>query len=252
MENAEGTGGAEPDAGFRPSVQPHVSQRDLSEFETSPEANNLARLEADQALLFSVSTEGFEGPAWREVARALAEYGFAVMRAWIRSGVVFQQLRRKGISGKTLTTPPDGISAHDAAELAHDSVADGIIHFRDHVLKAGVWDPSRGASIATFFIGDCLLRFPNLYRTWRRHRQELEIAFPEDLSPRDSDPAIEVIGREGVVDLMTRLDERSRRIVLMRARGYSVREIAALTATTTKSVEGRLYRVRHRLQERAT
>jgi hypothetical protein len=34
-------------------------------------------------------------------------------------------------------------------------------------LLANRWDPKKGASIKTFFIGQCLIRFVNVYNRWR-------------------------------------------------------------------------------------
>src|SRR6266702_2035011 len=36
----------------------------------------------------------------------------------------------------------------------------------DKVLKPGKWDPRRGASLKTFFVGACLLQFPNVFEAW--------------------------------------------------------------------------------------
>src|SRR6266702_2243132 len=36
----------------------------------------------------------------------------------------------------------------------------------DKVLKPGKWDHRRGASLKTFFVGACLLQFPNVFEAW--------------------------------------------------------------------------------------
>src|SRR5437763_1022928 len=65
-----------------------VAAVELRDFSDTAESEHLARLEADQELLLRLSLEGFGGRTWEELSRALAEYGFAVMRAWIATGVV--------------------------------------------------------------------------------------------------------------------------------------------------------------------
>jgi hypothetical protein len=34
------------------------------------------------------------------------------------------------------------------------------------VLKPGKWDYHRGATLKTFFVGACLLQFPNVFEVW--------------------------------------------------------------------------------------
>ena len=109
----------------------------LDEFDQIPAARRLARLEADTALMRRLQAEGFEGDVWREVAEALVDYGFQVMRAWVVTGQVFAKLAEKR---KRVPTPPlGGIPRADAQVLAQDTVADAIVDFRDRVLRNGQW-----------------------------------------------------------------------------------------------------------------
>jgi hypothetical protein len=151
-------------------VQPRVVGDDLRQFDGTAPAEHLARLEADQRLMLRLSLARFTGSPWDEVARALVEYGRTVMFAWIATGVVFSKCHDKGIVIGRFASPWRPIRGLDAEELTEDTVAAAIIAFRDGVLGRGRWDPARGASLATFFVGNCLLQFPNIYRAWRRQQ----------------------------------------------------------------------------------
>lgn len=156
-----------------PAVQPRESEPDpaeliepaeLRQFDSTSAARHLARIAADQEIMLRLSVEGFKGKAWTEVSEALVQYGWTVMRAWIVTGVVVVKCAERHLGGSKLAPPAGGMLRDDALDLATDTVSDAIVNFRDKVLARGQWDPSKGASLATFFIGNCLLRFANNYR----------------------------------------------------------------------------------------
>lgn len=45
-------------------------------------------------------------------------------------------------------------------------MAKALDRFRADVLLAKKWDYRKGASLRTYFIGQCLIRFANIYRRW--------------------------------------------------------------------------------------
>lgn len=232
-----------------PGVQPRVSEADVAEFAGTASARHLERLDADQTIMLRLSAEGFGGSEWEAVAGALVEYGWSVMRAWIVTGRVFVRCREKGLGGDELAPPVDGLARDDALELADETVAEALVNFRDHVLAAGRWDASRGASLTTFFVGNCLLRFVNVYRKWgaARRREILTYKAGFDLVDFD-DPATVVTANERVVELLAREhDLLNRAIVQLTADNYGVDEIAELVGMSSKQVESRLYRTRKRL-----
>lgn len=250
-------------AGGGQQVQPAVHARDLEDFRDTPEARQLEVMEADAGLMLRLSVEGFEGTTWRRVAEALVEYGYTVMRAWVVTGHVFVKLREKG---RPLDAPTSGIPRPDALELAEDTVADAIVHFRDRVLKRGVWDPAKGASLTTYFIGNCLMfQFPNLYRAWRADRARaprLELAagdeerdHPITLLPNRDGPEREVVDRDHdrrataeILEPVT--SETNKTILRLRAEGFGVDEIAELLGLDYKAVESRIYRAREAIRAR--
>jgi DNA-directed RNA polymerase specialized sigma24 family protein len=229
-----------------------VTIDELDAFVDSAAAQDLSRLEADQALMLRLSVEGFDGRTWEQVARALAEYGYAVVLAWARTGLIFSKCREKGIRvlavAGMLTSAPD----QEAEDLARDTVAEAIVAFRERVLKARRWDPAKRASLATFFIGACLLQFPNRYRSWelRWARQRRHVLLDVEMAaPAPDNPEHEVLARSAAIALLARVpDAESRQIVALRADGYALEEIAELTGLSAAAVKSRLHRMRTQLR----
>lgn len=123
------------------------------------------RLAEDADLVDWLRQFGFAGRDYEWFATELARYGHAVTVAWIRKGAIFGKCRERGIG---LPEPPTGaLQQPDVAEgLANETITLALRSFRETVLIPGRWDPARGASLKTFFIGQCLFRFPNVYRAW--------------------------------------------------------------------------------------
>lgn len=256
MDQSDSTG-AEKTASEHPGLQPVVARSQLHEFDNTTAAKHLARLEADTMLMLQLSSEGFDGKAWRKISDALVEYGLTVMRSWIVTGLVFQKTKAKG---RTLPAPPpSGIPRDDALELAADSVTNAIIDFQDRVLKTGMWNPSKGASLTSFFIGNCLLfQFPNLYRSWRKQRLRVFASLSID-DGRNSlqlashhDPASEVIAADQTTRIVNETlspikNDITKTMLKLRADGYGIDEIAELLDLDYSSVESKIYRARKKL-----
>lgn len=179
----------EPDANFVGAaglpIQPEEQARDAGDgvpvnwvTEFAAEARDLdrivedlqhrERLAGDAELVMWLALNGFQGRDYDEFANELAKYGLGVMVAWIRKGVIFGKCRDRGIVG--LPEPPTGaLTAPDIAEeLAYETVARALAYFRSRVLMTGKWNPAKGASLKTYFIGQCLFQFRDVYRAWRQ------------------------------------------------------------------------------------
>lgn len=108
-------------------------------------------------------------------------------------------------------------------------------YFRERVLRAGRWDAGRGASLGTFFIGQCLYRFANVYNKALRaeiNGEEHREIPADEMAEEWFDPIrgieAEVVARQDVADALAQVStERAREaLVLKHIGGYSYDEIA--------------------------
>ncbi len=223
-------------------LQP-VAWSDLARFEPSDEAKRLARLEGDKDLYARLMLRGYVGPEYDHFAKALVEYALPVLRAWIFSGTIFARCQQKGFGG--LPRSRAQIPLSECQDLAVDTIVNSLDAFRRKVLIPARWNPTKGASLKTFFVGQCVLQFPNAYRSWfARVARQLPLADPvlvDELVSREPRPDTGALLSEAMRSLAPdsmKLIETARRL------GYTNAEIAEVLSTTEKSVETRI--ARHR------
>lgn len=211
------------------------------------QAARIDRLTADRELVERVMWQGYAGPDWERFRTALAEYGLAVLRAWIISGRIFVECKRKGFGA---IVRRKGTTGDEALELAGETVAVSLRFFRDVVLIPGRWDMTKGASLNTYFIGACIRHFPNVYlrsdgdemieHNALRELEESQLAFMEDPSPfARPDKRLELVR---AVDEIP--DSVVREVVLDAAVGHTQSETADRLKMTRWAVEGRMRRFR--------
>lgn len=233
-----------------------VSRELVGDFDSTREAQALAeyenRLRADQELLNDLQWTGFQGLAWERFAAVLFAYGFQVLFAWLMTGEVFAKCRSQGLRGVPEAGQP--MRRNDAEELAYDAIGFAIPAFREKVLKVGRWNRKGGASLKTFFIGQVLIQFVGIYRIWFRDRNRERALEDRQLhrlvESRSMDaPEEGTVERLHLLALMETLDETSRRLLELKAMGYTGAEIAEILGLPSeKAVELRLYRLRGRLR----
>lgn len=226
-------------------------------------ARNRDRRAADRRLVQYLAARGYQGPAQERLEAALASYGYPVMMAWTRTGEIFRKAAEKG---RPLPVPGSGPgwSFDDRAELSAETVAHALVFFRTHILQAGRWDPGRGATIKTYFIGACLHQFPNVYMRWERERRRwrgtvlMMLDDPGDPAglreiPGHDDPAGTALAgmeRDQILAELAVKDPVLRRAVLLRLDGYSDAEAARRLELTPRALEGRWYRYARNLRRR--
>ena len=81
----------EPDGSSQRARIQHVPQMSAEE--------HLRRLRADVDTLLEVQLRGWSDESWEPLARALVEYGMGVMRAWMHTRQIFQEVARGGFGG---------------------------------------------------------------------------------------------------------------------------------------------------------
>jgi DNA-directed RNA polymerase specialized sigma24 family protein len=130
-------------------------------------SEHLDRILGDVDLRLRLQLRGYADAEWNPVAAEFARYGLAVMKSWIRRGRIFSEV--KAATGFWLTEVPHEWLAPEVVEdLATDTVMNALGAFRRIALEGGSWDPNKGASMKTYFIGQCKRQFPNVYRDWSR------------------------------------------------------------------------------------
>ena len=203
---------------------------------------------ADLEIIDILRLADFQGPAWIEFADALVSYGHPVMKCWLVTGKIFAQCQAKGF-GLERPVREKWLRA-DHEGFANEVVARGLNSFK-RALQGGAWSHKGGASLRTFFMGACVLEFPNLYRRWWLNVDsqsptptivESNIDTRPDLSLGDL-VTMRIEIQEALISID---DDTTRAAVLLDFAGYSHREIAELLGITTRGVEGRLRRQRER------
>ncbi|RLU80128.1 hypothetical protein CTZ27_35330 [Streptomyces griseocarneus] len=187
--------------------------------------------------------------AWERLSEDLARYGHGVLRSWIADGTVFTRIN--ALTHIPLHPAADLRDDPEAAsELAGMTVAVALLAFRSHLEHGTGWHPHRGASLRTFFLGQCLLRFPNEYRRWLREHRAGRCSGLLSNTFDIPDPApgpghLTALHLEALRILAT-APERTRIVLAYLALGYTQRDVAALLHTTPKAVEMLLRRYRRR------
>lgn len=223
-------------------------------------AERLDQLIRDYELVTDLAWSNFHGERNDYFATELAKYGLAVMRGWMRSGVILRRCRDRGLGG--LPAAPEGAFLdHDTvAGLADETVSKALRHFREGVLMTRKWDYRRGASLRTYFIGQCLIRFANVYRRWHSHERRAgrltytdgDLAALGDVADRRTPSVEQLVTDQAQVDgaLKAIRNPRVKQALVLHAAGLPHDEIAERLDTTAKAVERMIANERDRMQKR--
>jgi RNA polymerase sigma factor (sigma-70 family) len=227
-------------------------ERSLEVFHGSPEARHLDRLAADLEVVNDLVADGFTGKRWNIFESALIRYGFQVLKSWLITGVIFQKIVQKGFGLYATRIPRDRLpSPEEAEEIANDALVESIASFKNEVLRPGYWRPELGASLKTYFVGQCLMRIPKALARWSRNAGREVATDPTDAlfslacSPHN-DPSESLLLRMRFEDARSQIDEITRHIAYFKYfEGWSHSEIAEMLNITVGAVESRLYRLHH-------
>lgn len=202
-------------------------------------AEDIDRRLGDRALVDKLRATGFEGKEWQTAAEELARYGVDVLHSWVRKGTIYEKCAQRQ---RFIQRPPEGmLDEAEARSLVNETVAVALKHFRDDVLIPGVWDPTKGASITTFFVGQCLMRFPDLYRPWLNRVRKVDrgtdiakVQLSQQSNPVEDDVIVSMTSNSA---LNVVRNKEARVALVMTAMGYTQVHIADHLATTPKAVE---------------
>lgn len=229
-----------------------VPEEWLLPFRHRKEAEELERLSGDIELLNDLVVVGFRGKRWDYLETVLIRYGFQVLKSWLITGLIFQRVSEKGFGLYLSRIRRDRIpSPEDAEEIASDTLVESIPRFRDEVLRPGLWQPELGASLKTYFIGQCLMRVPKAMGRWSRRVSEEIVVDPSGVDFATSPSFLN--SPEEYLAFKIKLEEakqaappKTLAIAYLRiVEGCSHSEIAEVLGVTIGAIESRLYRLEH-------
>jgi hypothetical protein len=207
--------------------------------------------ETELSLALNAKAEGPDGPTWVRLSESLARYAISVLLVWIRTGRMHDQCRRRGMRLSHGWLP---LEDSDAQELVNLTVAYGLRRFRERSLVQGKWRTDGGASLGSWFVNDCILEYPNIWRSWVRTEERWRRVH-DNLGWQNGtqaivDPQVREVERWQVIDTLARIEDGSTRaIAALLIDGYSLQEIGQILGLSGRAVEGRLYRLRRRVRE---
>ncbi|SPM30637.1 hypothetical protein MTAB308_4146, partial [Mycobacterium terramassiliense] len=219
-------------------------------------AEQVDRLAADTALYAGLRRQGFAGQDYDYVETVLARYGHAIIAGWLTRGVIEARCREKKLRHIPNLEEVD-LGVGDVDEIADETVAEALFYFRDRVLLPGRWDPVRGASLRTFFVGQCLIRFVAVMNRWLTEQgrdllgEDTDVRAVEQAALTDVESdVLRTLAAEQALERVTRQDARL--ALTMQSRGYTLREIAARMGRTEKAVESMIAyakkQIRHKIE----
>lgn len=229
----------------------------LTEADHQGLADNVDRLAADDELISILAFGGFVGKEWEYFSTELARYGMAVIGGWMRRGMIFSKCKNRGFGG----LPELGRYFEDdeVDELTGETISNALVHFRRDVLIPHKWDYRRGATLRTFFVGQCLIRFANVYRRWYGNEKRNQYDLTDDnealdtFAPRLAGPDGRAVDRAVALEVIAGIkDPRVMRAMFLTAGGKSQAEIAIELEVSEKTVERMLANERARIRRRHT
>jgi hypothetical protein len=175
--------------------------------------------------------------------------------AWLRTGVVYRKCAQLGrpVHRDQFV---GALTPEDVSELANETLGEALVHLREQAVAGTGWDENGSASLPTYFLNGCGLRFPGVFRrhvTRSRRRPDSAI---EQLGHQDSSETIVTVSVEeevlAEIALQERIDQTPadiRVIVLLHLDGYSHAEIAVKCGfSSARAVEGKIKRYRDKLK----
>src|SRR6266516_1142186 len=218
-------------------------------------AENVARRRADHEIITALKARNFDGPLYDYFAAEQAAYALAVLMSWMRTGEIFRKCKEKG--RPVLPTEIWKWDREDRLGLAHLTVTKALAVFRERVLVPGAWDPRRGATVKTFFVGACLLQFANFFNECTRERHRwggpalLEViddntcCDPLTGDVTGQDPAAVVATRDQFRRAFKEMSDDLGKAARIVYEGHTSDEAAAALGTNAEALGARLRRFRN-------
>lgn len=216
------------------------------------------RYPVDHELFELVRKAGFEGPAWKLLADRLVRHGLAVLGPWIRSGWVFTVAEQKRMPLRPTPQERLLVETRFAEDFVQETVTRALERFRRNAIDGDGWDPDLGSSLASYFIGACVMAFVEQFRRSRRtgdlyqFQSSASVAIVTEDGPdlmdvlaSTEDVAGSVVDRLAFRSRLAGLSDRDRGLVWGKAMGLRGSEIQHLFGfPSVKAVEARWARLK--------
>lgn len=244
---------AESSSSIVPPVSAESAVEDWLRNEHLSLAEKVDRLAADTELYRYLEHQRFDGPDYEYFQTVLARYGQAVIAGWMHRGIIEAKCREK-----RLRHVPDlgGVRFHndDVDEIVLETVAEALYYFRDRVLVVGGWDADRGASLRTYFIGQCLIRFVSVANRWLKEQAGDFLGIKDDVRQdevdAEADVEADVLNALAAHQVLQHVSRADARIALrLQSRGYSLREISHQLGRTEKAVESMIGHAKRQIRQ---
>lgn len=240
---------------LKPSVEAGVPEAWLVVAGHADLAENVDRLLGDADLVTDMALANYEGPLWEHFSNEIAKYSYAVVGSWVARKLIFERCKSKGLGG--LPAIDRDFTADEVQGLTDETVVKALFHFRRDVLIKRKWDPRKGATLRTYFIGQCLIRFPKIYRSWLRTENRELYESTDDVAELDFHAGgVDIVERKVIAGIVASAamssvkDPRVRKAMHMIAEGHPQADVARVLGITEKAVERMLANERARLKTR--
>ena len=200
-------------------------------------------IELDMQKVAELRRRGPESAEYAEYAAKLRKYAIGTLLKQWHTGGLHQRIQKKFGRARFPDPPSHWTENDDIHSIIVTSVMAALGPFMEENILRGGWKPERGASIGTYFVGQCVFVF---IREWRtacraeghgRGRIDLEpdvVAFFH----RHLDPGPEsvVLDRTQIRQLLSLAPPVTRTIIYLRSVGTPQRVIAKRLHTTEREV----------------
>ncbi|MFD8992248.1 hypothetical protein ACFVZ4_29905 [Streptomyces goshikiensis] len=165
MQDRTGESGESPEApaGQRTAVEP-------------PKRGNPEKLEADRALYARLQQRGFTGSEMDLLREDLWLYGWKCLSAWTKDGTIIEKCGERDIIVPSRWFEVETLRRRGDLrdEVVHTAVEHAVRTFTEGYLRDGRWNPDKGATMRTYFLGTCMYAFRDAFRDWSgRYRRNL-------------------------------------------------------------------------------
>jgi RNA polymerase sigma factor (sigma-70 family) len=217
------------------------------------------RLSVDKTLRAKIRDAGPDSDLAHRFEEKLLELGMGTLSNMYRNNCLKWTIRGEKFSADSKSMPE---SVEDRRTLFYFAVREAVTRFLRECIFGNRWDPSRGASLNTFFINKCLMCFHSEHRRYRKVRAKQVVeelvadvneAVPAQRLVQQSNvfEHPEVVLDRSVIDNILgqlKVSERDRTIFVRHVgQGWSQREIAVELGISESTVNGAIRRIKSKL-----